>query len=172
MQYTMKCNILSYGLDCCTDCYGDYEMEQAQEHCDGEIEYNHDSKAKVIGYNLTDVGEINNKAEEMVKKIVFDAGMGNVDFREDQSGDEAKSPNDKPVIIRSIVGKKIYKWDWNFTTTEEEYGCTVKCEGSVRIVKKQSPNPNIPKKKKRTQWALKAGPKASLDNTLWLLNIS
>ena len=60
--------ISEYGSDCYTDCRP-CEIEGAEEHFDDEMGYDLCGE-KVIGYNLTDTKEINNKADKLGQEQV------------------------------------------------------------------------------------------------------
>ena len=160
----MKRSIVSYGDETYTDCRP-CEMEAAEEHVDGELSYEWGYKKKagyIVGYNLKDEGEINQKAEEVMKrKIVggFLNGMDEVDIQVCEPGSTKPSiPHGKPVVVRTTSRQNnLFEWAWDFTADEDEYGCTLECQGTVKIIKKQNPNPNIPKpSKKRARSAIAA----------------
>ena len=64
IQYEMNRRISEYGRDCYIDCRP-CEIEGAEEHFDDEMGYDLCGE-KVIGYNLTDMMGINNKADKLV----------------------------------------------------------------------------------------------------------
>ena len=157
--FDMNRSIRTYGEVCYTDCRPS-EMEDAEEHFDGELGYEQ-SGEKVIGYRLKEVDDINGKASNLVKKM-FDeylGDMGDLDVREVDCNDEAmKIEYQTPVVFKHIVRETGFvRWQWRFAANDEEYESNMECEGSIEIISKQSPNPKIPKEtKKRRRSALKA----------------
>ena len=157
--FDMNRSIRTYGEVCYTDCRPS-EMEDAEEHFDGELGYEQ-SGEKVIGYRLKEVDDINGKASNLVKKM-FDeylGDMGDLDVREvDCTVESMKIEHQTPVVFKYIVSETGFvRWQWRFVADEEEYGCNMECQGSIEIISKQSPNPKIPKEtKKRRRSALKA----------------
>ena len=152
LNFNVKRNIVDYGSDCYADCRP-CEIEDAEEHFDGEFEY--DKEASIIfGSNLQDVDEINLKAADIVKEVIYDQyldNMGEVDIQEfEAGGKKASFPHGKPTVVRTTHAKTFfYKWEWDFTAKEEEYECLLECQGSITITTKQSPNPKIPKPPKK-----------------------
>ena len=65
----MNRRISIYGSDCYTGCRP-CEREGAEEHFDDEMGYDLCGEM-VIGYNLTNTKEINNKADKLVKEEVY-----------------------------------------------------------------------------------------------------
>lgn len=145
----MKRSIISYGEDCYIDCRP-CEIEAAEDHFDDELGYEigYNKKAGfIVGYNLKDEVEINQKAEETMKsKIVEDYLLDRLD----------EVDIEENVVRTTSTKNNLFEWAWDFTAEEEEYGCTLKCQGTVKIIKKQNPNPNIPKPVKKRKWATKA----------------
>jgi hypothetical protein len=165
VRYDMKRNIsTAYGNDTYTDCRSS-EMEAAEEHVYGELAYNW-KREIVIGYDLQDDGEINQKAKVIVKQIIDEylENTGVVDIQAKELGRKPNFPHDKPVVIRSPSAKDgFFMWAWNFTADEMEYGCTLKCQGSVNITLRQSKIPNT--KKRQRQRATRALPRAQIMQT-------
>mmetsp|Transcript_6469 Transcript_6469/g.14617 ORF Transcript_6469/g.14617 Transcript_6469/m.14617 type:complete len:335 (+) Transcript_6469:102-1106(+) len=157
VRYETKCSITRYGDDCFADCRP-CEREGAAEHFDGEFEYNRS------GEDVMDCDPNNDDVLDIVMEM-FDehphSNMGTVEIQAVEKDKEPQFPHNKQVVIRksSAVKDGFDSWIWNFEADEEEYGCTLACQGSVEIVTKQSPNPNIPKQtQKRLQSAAKAAP--------------
>lgn len=152
IRYKMTRVVIAYGSDCYDDCRP-CEIEEAEEHFDGEFEYNMSGEI-VIGYGLSDVDEINNQALDSAKKLIDEdfSNMGDVDIIQEPCK-QLKFPHNKPVVFRKIlstVGREgFYKWEWNFTADEKEYGCTLECKGSIDIVPQKVCNPKIPKTTKK-----------------------
>ena len=159
LRFDMKRSIRWYGDVCYTDCRPS-EMEDAEEHFDGELGYEQ-SGEKVIGYRLQETDDVNGKASDLVKKM-FDeylGDMGDLDVREVDCTDEAmKIEHQTPLVFRYIVSETGFaRWQWRFAAKEEEYDCNMECQGLIEIIPKQTPNPKIPKEtKKRRRSALKA----------------
>lgn len=151
LRFEMKRCILSYGNEVYTDCRAS-EMEEAEEHIDGELGYNQ-SGEKVIGYNLQDLDDINAKATKLVKELLDEniGDMGDLDIQEFENNNKDKIGCKKPVVFKSTGDDGFVRWEWNFTADENEYECNMKCEGSIHILLKQSANPDIsmPSKKRR-----------------------
>ena len=149
IQYKMKSTITVYGDDCYTDCRPS-EMEAAEEHVQGELEYDL-SGEKVIGYDLTDLGDINKHAIQKANALFHRSfGVDSFDIQTLQHGEKSLvQHHDTPVIIKCTDKDGFQIWSWSFTTEEEEYGCTLRCEGSINIVSKTSPNPKFPTASKK-----------------------
>ena len=142
IQYEMNRRILEYGSDCYTDCRP-CEREGAEEHFDDEMGYDLCGE-KVIGYNFTDMKEINNKADKLVQEHIADYV-------------DAGVHSDK--IVKSIGKDGLYNWKWSFDAKEDEYGCTLEYEGSIVIISKETSNPNIPNPNKKRRFTTMGPPR-------------
>jgi len=170
LRFKMKRSVQTFGDDCYTDCYGQDELEGAEEHFSEEFRYNY-SGEKIIGYNLQEVEEINDKASSMLQKM-FEEDLSSFDdaleIRQVANADVTKKiVQSKPLVFKNMDPNGFASWVWNFAAVEEEYGCTLKCQGSVDILKKQSLNPNIPQvtKKRKLQSATKAAARPRIMRT-------
>jgi len=144
IQYKMKRIVTEYGSACYDDCRP-CEIEQAEEHFDDEMGYNLCGE-KVIGYNLTDTKEINDKAYQLVQEEVVNKHIA----------DYVHADIYSTKIVKSISKDGFNNWEWSFSAEEEEYECTLEYEGSIVIISKKTPNPNIPNPHKKQRFATKA----------------
>ena len=58
--------------------------------------------------------------------------------------------------VKSISKDGFNNWEWSFSAEETEYGCSLEYEGSIVIISKKTPNPNIPNPHKKRRFATKA----------------
>ena len=95
-------SISEYGQDCYTDCRP-CERERAEEHFDDEMGYDLCGET-VIGYNLTDMKEINDKAYQLVQEEVV----------QEHIADYAAADIHSDKFVKSIGKDGLYNWKWSF----------------------------------------------------------
>jgi len=147
LRYDAKCTIVDYGNSCYDDCYGS-EMDDATDHADDELAYNQKGKEVLVGYNLQNVNEINEKAKDVVKKLLHDELLLSLhDADIDNVLNQPKKTNEE-----------IFKWAWNFQANDTSLfvDCMLEFKGSMDIVPKQCRNPKIPLTTKPKRSATKA----------------
>mmetsp|Transcript_39910 Transcript_39910/g.43254 ORF Transcript_39910/g.43254 Transcript_39910/m.43254 type:complete len:367 (+) Transcript_39910:1-1101(+) len=161
LRYDAKCTIVDYGNTCYDDCYGS-EMDDVTDHADDELAYDQKGKEVIVGYHLQNVNEINEKAKEVVQKILRDELLRNLnDADVDNVVNQPKKTNEG-----------IFKWAWNFQANDTLFcDCMLELEGSMDIVPKKCRNPKIPRTEKPKRWSTKAsrrcGPSYSMKTNIF-----
>ena len=93
--------------------------------------------------------EINNKADKLVQEELV----------QEHIADYAAADIHSDKIVKSISKDGLYNWKWSFDAKEDEYGCTLEYEGSIVIISKETPNPNIPNPNKKRRFTTMAPPR-------------